>query len=365
VIDLRSDTVTVPTAAMRSAMGTAEVGDDVYGDDPTVNGLERDCAALFGKQAALFVPTGSMGNLTSIAALAGRGEEVLCEENAHVLNYEGGGLALFGLVTRSLAGTSGLLGAADVSRAARPGDDHSPRSAVAVAEITHTTNGGTVPPLRAVRELADACHANGTALHLDGARLFNAQVATGIGVAEWSRHADTVTFCFSKGLGAPAGAMVLGDADVVHRARLIRKRLGGSMRQAGVLAAAARVGLEHGVAPLAEDHRRAQQLAQAIAGLIDGSVDPAAVHTNIVQFDPSTTGLSADDFARRLRARAVATKRYGPHLIRLVTHRDLTDDDIATAIRVIRQIVESAPGAPGQPVATSRPSAHHCEYEPG
>ncbi len=338
MIDLRSDTGTKPSAAMLSAMVTAELGDDVYGDDPTVNDLQELCAQLFEKEAGLFVPSGSMGNLVAIAAQARSGEEVLCDQDAHVLNYEGGALALFGLVTRSLAYDRGLMSVTELSEAVRSGDDHSPRTAVVTLEVTHATRGGCVPDFALCAAASAVARRGGSAVHIDGARIFNAQVASGIPVHRWAGLADTISVCFSKGLGAPAGAMVLGPAEVIERARIIRKRLGGAMRQSGVLAAAARIGVEEGVDLLAEDHRRARLLAEGVAALMPGSIDPDDVHTNIVQFSPDRLGLTAPQFLALLAAQGVRAKAYGGRLVRLVTHRDLDDAAIITALAAIELV---------------------------
>jgi threonine aldolase len=340
VIDLRSDTSTRPSPEMLAAMVTAEVGDDVYGDDPTVNALQEQCAALLDKEAALFVPSGSMGNLTALAAQVASGEEVLCEEAAHVLNYEAGGLGLFGIMSRSLPSRRALVDLDALDRALRPGDDHSPRSAALVLEITHATLGGLVPDFDATAAVADRARVNRTAVHLDGARLFNATVASGIPAAQWSALADTVTFCFSKGLGAPAGAMVLGDAATVERARLVRKRLGGAMRQAGLLAAAARVGLDHGIALLADDHRRARDLARGIATLLPDALDPDLVQTNIIQFEPVGAGLPAVEIVARLAEHSILAKTYGGREVRFVTHRDITDADLPAVLDALRAVLD-------------------------
>ncbi|HEX2240481.1 MAG TPA: threonine aldolase family protein, partial [Actinomycetota bacterium] len=283
LIDLRSDTVTRPTPEMRKAMADAEVGDDVFGDDPTVNSLQEYAADLLGKEAGLFVPTGSMGNQVSLGALSRPGDEVLCDRNAHFLHYEGGSLAAhLGLVARPLPSSNGVITAQQVGEALRPGDDHSSRSAVVALENTHNAAGGRVFPLEEAQTIAMLARARGAAVHLDGARIFNAQVATGTPVAEWAACADTITFCFSKGLGAPIGSMVCSTREIIEEAHRLRKRLGGGMRQVGVIAAAARVALETGVERLAEDHANARTLAYGLAELHPNAVDLDAVQTNMV-----------------------------------------------------------------------------------
>lgn len=338
-LDFRSDTGTRPSPAMRAAMAAAEVGDDVYGDDPTVNALQQRCADLLGKQAGLFVPSGSMGNLVGLAAHCGIGQEVLCDPDAHVLNHEGGGIALLPVSVRALPAEAGVLPEDVLAAAIRPGDDHGPRTAAVVVEITHTFLGGTVPDFAAVQALTEICREAGVAVHLDGARLFNAVVAGGRSAAEWAAGADTVTFCFSKGLGAPVGSMVVGSAPVIERARRWRKRLGGSMRQAGVLAAAADVALTEGVPLLAIDHRRAAELAAALAAALPGSIDPDTVHTNIVHLDCTAIGLSAPVLAAALADRGLLTKSYDRRVLRLVTHRDLADDSVPRAVDLILRTV--------------------------
>jgi threonine aldolase len=339
MIDLRSDTVTRPSDDMRRAMAAAQVGDDVYGDDPTVNRLQERCAELTGKEAALFVATGSLGNLVSLAALADPGEEILCDGEAHFLTQEAAGVALLGLLVRCLPGADGALAAGQVARAIRPGDDHAPRTAVVVVENPHTTAHVRVLAIESLRELAAAVWERGVAVHLDGARIFNAQVATGVPVRAWAGCADTITFCFSKGLGAPAGSMVCGSADAIARARVLRKRLGGAMRQAGVLAAAAEVALEQGVERLAEDHARARRLAEGIAELVPGAVDPAAVQTNIVYVDVGPAGWSARDAVAALREEGVLANAAGTELVRLLTHRDVDDADIDSALSTLASVL--------------------------
>ncbi|WP_216849317.1 threonine aldolase family protein [Pimelobacter simplex] len=344
MLDLRSDTGTRPSPAMRRAMAEAEVGDDVYGDDPTVNDLQRACAALLGKEAALFVPSGSMGNLVAIAAqCGGRGDgvavELLCDTGAHVLNHEGGGLGLLPLTPCALPAPGGVVPADVLAARIRAGDDHAPRTALLSVEITHTSLGGTVPDRAAYAATAQAARERGVAVHVDGARLFNAVVASGVSAAQWADPADTVSICFSKGLGAPAGAMVAGRAEVVERARLWRKRLGGAMRQTGVLAAAAAVALDEGPAHLAEDHARAAWLATTLAERFPGSVDPADVHTNIVHVACGPLGVPAPVLVPALTARGLLTKAYDDRTLRLVTHRDLAPGDPAAAVDLLTRVI--------------------------
>ncbi|HYI43893.1 MAG TPA: GntG family PLP-dependent aldolase [Actinomycetota bacterium] len=340
LVDLRSDTVTKPTPEMRRAMATAEVGDDVYGDDPTVNSLQEYAADLLGKEKGLFVPTGSMGNQVSLGALSRPGDEVLCEAGAHFLHYEGGSVAAhLGLVARPIPGVNGVIAADQVAGAIRPGTEHNPRTAVVAFENTHNNAGGRVFPLDEAQAIAKVARDGGANVHLDGARLFNAQVASGVPAREWAACADTVTFCFSKGLGAPIGSMVVGSAEVVERAHLLRKRLGGGMRQVGVIAAAARVALETGVDRLAEDHANAQRLAHGLADLDPSSIDVAAIETNMIYLDLEPFGRQAPEVAAALKKEGVLANGAPGSLIRLVTHRDVSESGIDRALEVLTAVL--------------------------
>src|SRR5262245_35388490 len=280
-VDLRSDTVTRPTAAMRRAMADAIVGDDVFGDDPTVKELEKRVAGLTGKEAAVYVPTGTMGNQIAVKAHTRPGEEVLLEQQAHIFLYEQGGLAAnSGCLAHPVAGERGALPVDAIAAAVRGDDEHVAKLRLLCMENTHNRAGGVIVPLERCRALSAAARARGVAIHLDGARLWNASVATGIPLADWAATADTVMMCFSKALGAPVGSIVVGDGAVIHEARRVRKRLGGAMRQVGVLAAACLHALDHHVARLADDHRRARTLA---AGFRQApGVKVAEPDTNIV-----------------------------------------------------------------------------------
>jgi threonine aldolase len=340
LVDLRSDTVTRPTPEMRRAMADAEVGDDVFGDDPTVNALQEQAADVLGREAGLFVPTGSMGNAVSFGVLARPGDEVVCEASAHFLHFEGGSVAAhLGLVARPLPGKRGVLGADLVAAALRPGNEHNPRSAVVAIENTHNSAGGSVFPIDEARAITKVCREREVAVHLDGARIFNAQVAAGVPAREWAACADTVTFCFSKGLGAPVGSMVCADASTVAAARRLRKRMGGGMRQVGVLAAAARVALETGVERLAEDHANARRLAHALADLDPEAVDPGTVETNMVYLDLRPWRRTAPEVSDALRAEGVLTLGFPGHSMRLVTHRDVSSDDLDRALAALRKVL--------------------------
>jgi threonine aldolase len=343
VIDLRSDTVTRPTPEMRKAMADAEVGDDVFGDDPTVNSLQEYAAELLGKEAGLFVPTGSMGNQVSLGALTRPGDEVVCEADAHFLHYEGGSVAAhLGLVARPLPGHNGVITADQVANTLRPGSEHNPRSAVVAIENTHNAAGGRIFPLDEARAVSKVARESGAAVHLDGARLFNAQIATGIQASEWAACADTLSFCFSKGLGAPIGSMVCASSELIAEARRLRKRLGGGMRQVGVIAAAARVALETGVERLAEDHANARALALGLAELAPGAIDLDLVETNMVYLDVASFGLTAPQVSDELLARGILTLGPPGTLMRLVTHRDVTSGEIQIALKQFRVVLNPA-----------------------
>ena len=338
MIDLRSDTVTRPTLAMREAMVRADVGDDGYGDDPTVNELEAKAAALLGKEAAVLVPTGTMGNLCAIFAQTGRGDEVVVEASSHIYRTEQGGMAsLAGVPYRVLPGEHGII-PLDVLRAELASGSYAARlrTAVVCLETTHNAAGGTVPSLDYLGAARDAAARHGAAVHMDGARIFNAAVALGVKVSEIARAADTVTFCLSKGLGAPVGSVLCGPAAEIRRARQTRKMLGGTMRQAGVLAAAGIVALETMVERLADDHRRARQLAEGLHALDATICDPASIATNIVFVNLAASGLPAADWCSRLADRGVTCRPYDALRIRLLTHADISDDDVTAALAAFR-----------------------------
>ncbi len=333
-IDLRSDTVTRPTEGMRAAMARAEVGDDVYGEDPTVRRLEETVAGLFGMEAALFTPTGSMANLLAVRSLVAPGQEVLCESSAHIARAElGAHGAFFGVTMRTWSGARGLVDADAIAAMFAP--DVSPffvaTRAISV-ENTHNFGGGTIQPLRvldALRPLLDAHPQLG--LHVDGARIWNAHVASGVPLTEYGRRADVLAVCLSKGLGAPVGSLVLGTREMVEEAVVWRKRLGGGMRQVGVLAAAGLYALEHHVERLAEDHDHARLLAEACGA------DPAGVETNIVVVDVPDAGA----VVRAAAEKGVLVSSLGPRTVRLVTHLDVSRAQAETAARVLKAAVSA------------------------
>jgi len=338
MIDLRSDTVTRPTPAMRRAMFEAEVGDDVYREDPTVNRLEDRAAEIAGKPAALFVPTGTMGNTIAIKLLTEHGQEVICDSRAHLLDYELSMMAWFsGCLVRAISTERGLLSAEEVRRAIRPVSPYSaPTGAVAI-EQTHNMAGGTVYPMRTLCEIFDVSHERGVRVHMDGARIFNASTALGLPVHEIAAHADTVMFCLSKALGAPAGSMLAGPADLIAKGRLYRKRLGGGMRQAGILAAAGLVALEESPATLSVDHANARFLAEGLARIPGIEVDAAKVDTNIVVFDISATGLAPADVSAQLSRRGVLMNAINQRCLRAVTHYDVDRAACAQAVEAVSE----------------------------
>ena len=335
-IDLRSDTVTKPSEAMRRAMYDAEVGDDVYGEDPTVRRLEERAAEIAGKQAALFVPSGTMGNTTAIAVHCRPGHEIICDGRAHIVLYEVGMAARFaGCLTRPIPTPDGLLRWEQVAELLRPASDHFLGTGLVAIENTHNIAGGRVYPLERVRELAAKAHEAGVPVHMDGARIFDAATALGLSVGEMVEPVDSVMFCLSKGLGAPVGSMLAGGADFIAQARLIRKSLGGGMRQAGVLAAAGLVALEEGPPLLEQVHANASFLASEIRQMAGVELDPPCVETNILFFRVTKPSLTATELRERLRERGVLVS--GAERIRLVTHRDLGREDCERAVVALRE----------------------------
>jgi len=346
MIDLRSDTVTRPTPAMRRAMFEAEVGDDVYREDPTVNRLEERAAEIAGKPAALFVPTGTMGNTIAIKLLTEHGQEVICDSRAHLLDYELSMVAWFsGCVIRAIDTERGLLSVDEVIRNLRPVSPYSAPTGAVSIEQTHNMAGGTVYPMRTVCEICDAAHERGVRVHMDGARIFNASAALGLPVHEIASRADTVMFCMSKALGAPAGSMLAGPADLMAKGRLYRKRLGGGMRQAGVLAAAGLVALEESPAKLGVDHANARFLAEGLARIPGIQVDPAKVDTNIVVFDISASGLAPADVSTHLRRRGVLMNAINQRCLRAVTHYDVDRAQCAQAVEAVSESMSASKAA--------------------
>jgi threonine aldolase len=339
VVDLRSDTVTKPTPAMRRAMAEAEVGDDVYGEDPTINKLERRAAETFAREAAIFVPTGSMGNSIAIKIHTQPGQEIICEERGHIFNYEMGMLSFFsGCVPRTIFGENGILTWSEIKKKIAPGIYYRAQTGLVSLENTHNMAGGTVYPTAVADEICDGAHAMGLRVHLDGARVFNASVALGKPVAEITKKFDSVMFCLSKGLGAPVGSLLVGSKKFIEQARVYRKALGGGMRQAGVLAAAGLIALEEGPKRLHEDHANAKLLAEGLAKLRGIKIDATKVQTNILVFDISGTGMDSAAFTRKLMEKNVLASGISPTEVRIVTHMDVDRSACERALGAITEI---------------------------
>jgi threonine aldolase len=345
IIDLRSDTVTRPTHGMREAIAAAPVGDDVFNDDPTVNRLQERVAELLGKEAALYVPSGTMSNQVCIRAQTSPGDELLCEATCHIYNFEAGGpAALSGVTCRTIEGDYGILDVTQLEDKIRPTNDHLVISRLVCLENTHNRGGGRVYPLEKITAISAWARQHNLRMHLDGARLWNAVVATGIAPAEWARHFDTVSVCFSKGLGAPIGSACAGSRDFIARARRVRKLFGGGMRQVGIAAAGALYALDHHIERLAEDHRHARLIAQAIADTPCLRLDPPEVETNLIWFEVDPEFGTARDAAAALRQRGVLVHVGGPHTLRACTHLDVSAAQAERAAETIRQaLAQPAP----------------------
>ncbi len=342
-IDLRSDTVTKPTPAMRRAMAEAEVGDDVYGEDPTVLALEHRTAELLGKEAALFVPSGTMANQIAIGVHCSPGDEIICGATAHVYVWEGGGIArLSGATSRTIESDGGMVTRASLEGKVRPDDGHYVRTRLVSLENTHNRAGGRVHPLEDVSAVSQWARSNGLAMHLDGARLMNAVVASGVAATEWARHFDTVAICFSKGLGAPVGSAIAGPRDLIKKAHRLRKVFGGGMRQAGILAAAAIHALDHHVAGLADDHANAQLLADAVESTAGLSLESGPVETNLVWIKVDPSAGTAAEVVARLKSQGILISALGPQVVRACTHRDVSREDCQRAAAAVRGL--SSPG---------------------
>ncbi len=339
VIDLRSDTVTRPTAAMRRAMAEAEVGDDVYGEDPTVNRLEAAAARIFRREAALFVPTGTMGNQIAIKVHTRPGQEIVCEERAHILDWEMAMPALFsGCLVRTVRGEDGILTWDDIKTKIPAYSYARAQTGLIELENTHNMAGGTVTPPEITNHICEHAHQRGIPVHLDGARMFNAAAALGRPVEDVAGNVDSVMFCLSKGLGAPIGSMLVGSRKFIDQARSVRKALGGGMRQAGILAAAGLIALEEMPQRLSEDHSNAKWLASALAQIPGIRIAPEKVRTNILIFDITETRMDSTEFIRQLREKDVIASAVSPSLVRLVTHMDVSRDDCEQAFQAIRSI---------------------------
>jgi threonine aldolase len=342
-VDLRSDTVTRPTPGMREAMARAEVGDDVYGEDPTVRRLQERVAELYGKEAGLFVPSGTMANQIALWLHARPGDEVIVGAGAHCMLYESGAAGGLNGIQFHVLGTGGLFSAAEVSAAIQPDNHHFAPTTVVAVENTHNRGGGKIFPLRDIHAIAEVARARGLALHLDGARLLNAEVASGVPAREWAAPFDTASLCLSKGLGAPVGSVLVGTKDDMWRAHRRRKMLGGGMRQAGILAAAGLYALERHVARLADDHANARRFAEAIARVPGIAVDLSTVETNIVIWDlKPEVPIAAAAFAERARARGLLVNAIGERRLRAVTHLDVDAAACGRGADVVHEVLRAA-----------------------
>jgi threonine aldolase len=342
-IDLRSDTVTKPTPVMREAMAQAEVGDDVYGEDPTVNRLEAMAAEMLGKEAAVFVPSGVMGNQLALRLHTRPGDEVIVDSTSHLIRYEGGSASsLSGVQLVCVPGDRGRLSPESVEAAIRPKGLHNPPTTLVCLEQTHNVGGGSIYSLEVIHQIAEVARTHGLSLHLDGARLFNAVVSTGVAAADYARPFDTVSFCLSKGLGAPVGSMVVSDAARVQTLRRLRKVFGGGMRQVGILAAAGVYALEHHIARLAEDHVNAHYLATLLEDIPGVVVDVKAVETNMVMFQVPHSSKTTDKLLADCREAGVLLNAMGDRAFRAVTHLDVNHEDMVAAGRVFRQVFSAA-----------------------
>jgi len=338
-IDLRSDTVTRPTAAMRAAMAEAEVGDDVYGEDPTALRLQERVARLLGKEAGLFFPSGTMCNQAAIAAHTRPGHEIICDRDCHVFNYELGAAGwLSGVQLHTLDAPRGILSPEQVEAAVRPVDLHMPQTGLILLENTHNRGGGAIYPMSTIHRIAEVARRHAIPMHLDGARMLNACVATGTEPATMAAPFDSVYFCLSKGLGCPVGSVLAGSAAFIARATRLRKAFGGGMRQIGFLAAAGLYALDHHVARLADDHHRARALADALGAFDAFSVAPDAAQTNIVLVDIVRPGMTANAVQAELADHGVLVSVFGPRRLRLVTHLDVDDDGIERALAVFKRL---------------------------
>ncbi len=338
ILDFRSDTVTKPTAAMRAAMAAAEVGDDVLGDDPTVIRLQERVAEILGKEAALLVPSGTMSNLVAVRTHCRPGEEMICEAGAHIFNHEQGGYAqICGVAPRPVQGQRGVMQLEQLTGLIRPANAHYVRTRLITIENTHNRGGGNIQPYDVVESICRWAAEHGLRRHLDGARLWNAAVATGVPPARWAQHFDTVSVCFSKGLGAPVGSALAGPKELIAEALRHRKVLGGGMRQAGVLAAAALYALDHHIDRLAEDHANARRLAEGIAHIPGLKLAWDDFPTNLVFFHIDAGCGTAAELAARLREQGVLVLPDGPHTIRMATHLDISAADVETALAVLER----------------------------
>ncbi len=344
VLDFRSDTVTRPTPAMRAAMAAAEVGDDVFDEDPSVHALQRRIAELLGKEAAVLVPSGSMSNQIGVRIHCQPGDEIICDSGCHIYNYEQGAYAqLSQLTTRTVDGPGGVMQLAQLTGLIRGDNEHLVRTRLVCLENTHNRGAGRIQPIDVVESICNWAHANRLATHLDGARLFNSVVASGIAADRWARHFDTVSVCFSKGLGAPVGSALVGPKELMQKARRVRKLFGGGMRQAGVLAAAALYALDHHIDRLANDHANAQRLADAVRHADGLQLATDTVDTNIVIFRIEPSQGTPEEFCSRLKDRGLLMLAIGPQQVRAVTHLDVSEADTIRAAEILTEVAGATP----------------------
>lgn len=339
-VDLRSDTVTKPSAEMRQAIAEAPVGDDVFGEDPTVNRLQEKSAAILGKEAAIFVCSGTMANQLAIMAQTRHGDEIIADRNCHTFNYESGGVAaLSGVTIHTIEGRRGILTVEQVRAAIRPPDHHYAPTRLICLENTHNRGGGSVYPLEEILKIRELAAEQGLLMHLDGARLFNAAVASGIDAREYARPFDSVCFCLSKGLGCPVGSVVVGSATLIDSVHRFRKMVGGGMRQIGILAAAGLYALEHNISRLKQDHDHAKMLARALHTMKGITVNPDEIETNIVIFDVAEAGMDAFEVVDQIKKQGVLLLPIAQTRIRAVTHLDVNEEDINQAIDAISRVL--------------------------
>jgi threonine aldolase len=341
IIDLRSDTVTVPTPQMREFIAKADVGDDVYGEDPTVNELQKAMAELTGKEAALFVTSGTQANQLALKSHTKSGDEVICEYFSHTFNYEAGAAGMLsGIQLHPLKGNRGVLHTDDIKNAIRPADHHFPQTRLICLENTHNRSGGSIYPLEEIRNVRKLADRFNLTVHLDGARLWNASVATGVPIREYAKLTDSLSLCFSKGLGAPVGSILAGSDTFIERAHYFRKAFGGGMRQAGLIAAGALYAVEHHFPMLEADHRRAQQLADAINQSDLFEVDIKSVETNIIMIDLTDPNMSAHHISKQLKEAGILISAISEHRLRAVTHLGITDNDLESSISIFSDLFQ-------------------------
>ena len=339
-IDLRSDTVTQPCNGMRQAIAEAKVGDDVFGEDPTVLQLQERVASLFGKEAALFVPSGTMGNEICIKCHTAPGDEVICEANSHFLNYESGAAPLLaGVQMRPVSGERGVLTSDQIAASIRPSQYYFPRTSLISLENTHNHAGGTLLPITNLKAIYQLGQDSGLPIHLDGARIWNAAIASGIQVAEYAKYCDSISVCFSKGLGAPIGSAIIASTAFITKAHRMRKVFGGGMRQAGILAAGALYGLEHNFKRMKFDHKNARALANGLATIGGVSIDLDSVQTNIVMFDITDCRVDLPAALEQLQSKGVKVVPFGPTVLRAVTHLDISEKDIENALEIFASVL--------------------------